>query len=198
MKRLFYTWGSVLLAAAISMNAAAAASKYKTEKERLSYAIGVQIGGSLKQQGFTDIDSGALGQAIADVLGGHELQVTKEDMQAAITEFQKKKLAERESEGKAAKVAGDKFRAENKKKKGVKVTKDGIQYEVIKAGKGKQPKATDTVTVHYTGKLINGKVFDSSVERGHGNLPAQWRHQGLDRDCADDESGREVARRDSA
>lgn len=166
MKQLFYFWGSILLACAVTMNAVAADSKFTTEKERLSYAIGVQIGGSLKQQGFTDIDAAALGQAIADVLNGSKPQVSVEDMQEAIKSFQKKKLAEREAQGNAAKEAGDKFRAENKKKKGVKVTKDGIQYEVLKAGNGKKPKATDTVTVHYTGKLIDGKVFDSSVERG--------------------------------
>lgn len=166
MKQLFYFWGSILLASAVTMNAFAADSKYTTEKERLSYAIGVQIGGSLKQQGFTDIDASALGQAIADVLSGAKPQVSMQDMQAAIQSFQKKKMAEREAEGKAAKEAGDKFRAENLKKKGVKVTKDGIQYEILKAGNGKKPKPTDTVTVDYTGKLINGKVFDSSIERG--------------------------------
>lgn len=166
MKQLFYFWGSILLASAVTMNAVAADAKFTTEKERLSYAIGVQIGGSLKQQGFTDIDAAALGEAIADVLNGSKPQVSVEDMQEAIKSFQKKKLAEREAQGKAAKEAGDKFRAENKKKKGVKVTKSGIQYEVLKAGNGKKPKPTDTVTVDYTGKLIDGKVFDSSVERG--------------------------------
>jgi FKBP-type peptidyl-prolyl cis-trans isomerase len=144
----------------------AADSKFSSEKERLSYAIGVQLGGSLKQQGFTDIDATALGQAIADVLNGKELQVSMQDMQAAIQSFQQKKQAERVAQGKAAKDAGDKFRAENKKKKGVKETKSGIQYEVIKDAKGKKPKATDTVTVHYHGTMIDGKVFDSSVNRG--------------------------------
>lgn len=176
MKQLFYFWGSVLLASAISMNAAAADVKYKTEKERLSYAIGTQIGRSLQQQGFSDIDPAALGQAVADTLNGHKPRVSNEDMQAAVAAFQKRKLAEREAEGKANKQAGDKFLAKNKKKKGVKVTKDGIQYEIIKQGKGKKPAATDTVTVNYTGKLINGKVFDSSVQRGH---PATFQVNGV-------------------
>jgi FKBP-type peptidyl-prolyl cis-trans isomerase FklB len=170
VKQLFSFWSSLLLVSAVSMNAVAADTntnaKFTTEKERLSYAIGVQIGGSLKQQGFTDIDAAAMGQAIADVLSGAKPQVSMEDMQAAIQSYQKKKIAEREAEGKSAKEAGDKFRAENAKKKGVKVTKSGIQYEVLKAGNGKKPTAKDTVTVDYTGKLINGKVFDSSVERG--------------------------------
>lgn len=167
MKRLFYFWGAILMTSAISVNAVAADGKYKTEKERLSYAIGMQIGGSLKQQGFTDIDPVVLGQAISDVLAGKKPEVSMEDMQAAIQAFQQRKTAEREAAGKVAKEAGDKYRAENKKKKGVKVTKDGIQYEILKKGKGKKPTVNDTVTVHYTGKLINGKVFDSSVERGH-------------------------------
>jgi FKBP-type peptidyl-prolyl cis-trans isomerase FklB len=166
VKQQIYFWGSLLLALAISTNALAAGSKYKTEKERLSYAIGVQIGGSLKQQGFDDIDPAALGQAVADVLSGAKLKVSKEDMQAAVQAFQNKKMAEHEAQAKANQAAGDKFRAKNKKKKGVKVTKDGIQYEVLKKGTGKHPTTKDTVTVHYTGKLINGKVFDSSVERG--------------------------------
>lgn len=176
MKQLLYFWGSVLLASAISLNALAAESQYKTEKERLSYAIGTQIGRSLKQQGFDDIDPAALGQAVADILSGHEPRVSNEDMQAAVAAFQKRKLAERDAAGKANKEAGDKFLAKNKKSKGVKVTKDGIQYEIIKQGKGKKPKATDTVTVNYTGKLINGKVFDSSVERGQ---PATFQVNGV-------------------
>ena len=181
MKQLIYILSIVLLASTViscktgtdkaatdkvSTDKAATNTKFATEKERLSYAIGVQIGGSLKQQGFTDIDAAALGQAISDVLTGVKPQVSVQDMQAAIQSFQKKKIAEREAEGKAAKEAGDKFRAENLKKKGVKVTKSGIQYEILKAGKGAKPKPTDTVTVDYTGKLISGKVFDSSVERG--------------------------------
>ena len=167
MKQQIYFWGSLLLACAISTNALAAGSNYKSEKERLSYAIGVQIGGSLKQQGFNEIDPAALGQAVSDVLSGAKLKVSNKDMQDAIQAFQKKKMAEHEAQAKANKEKGDKFRAKNKKKKGVKETKDGIQYEVLKQGNGKQPTAKDTVTVHYTGKLINGKVFDSSIERGH-------------------------------
>lgn len=166
MKQLISFWVAVLLASAISMNVTAAETTFKTEKQRLSYAIGTQVGRSLKQQGFEDIDPAALSQAIADILSGSELKVSQKDMQEAVAAFQKKKLAERESEGKANKKAGEEFLAKNKKKKGVKVTKDGVQYEIIKKGKGEKPKATDTVTVNYTGTLINGKEFDSSIKRG--------------------------------
>lgn len=177
MKRHFYFWGSAMLACAMSMNAAAAGKKPSTDKERLSYAIGVQIGGSLKRQGLDkDIDTKVLGEAITDVLKGHKPRLSEEEMKAAFEKFQKQKLAERAAEGKVAKAAGDKFRAKFKKKKGVKVTKSGIMYQVIKQGKGKKPKAGDTVTVNYTGKLVNGKVFDSSIERGR---PATFKVDGV-------------------
>jgi len=164
VKKAFYFLGTVLLAGAVAANASAA-DKYTSQKDRISYAIGTQIGNSLKAQGLSDIDPKVLGQAISDVLGGHKLRVSEKDMQAAMQAFQQQKLAEREAQGKANKKAGDKFLAANKKKKGVKVTKDGIQYEIIKEGTGKQPKPTDTVTVNYVGTLVNGTVFDSSIKR---------------------------------
>jgi FKBP-type peptidyl-prolyl cis-trans isomerase FklB len=169
VKKLIYFWGSVLLAGAVSMNALAAEKKLASDKERLSYAIGVQIGKSLKGDGLTsaEIDPSVMGQAIGDVISDGKLQLSVQEMQAALQAFQQKKAAEREAQAKANKEAGDKFRAENKKKKGVKETKDGIQYEILKKGEGEKPKATDTVTVNYVGKLINGKVFDSSIERHH-------------------------------
>jgi len=175
VKRLFPILAVALLATATSMNVGAA-EKYKTEKQRLSYAIGTQVGRSLKQQGFTDIDPSAMSQAIADVLSGSELKVSQKDMQEAVMNFQVKKAAEKKAEAKVNKEAGEKFLAKNKKKKGVKVTKDGIQYEVIKEGKGEKPKATDTVTVNYAGSLINGKEFDSSYKRGK---PASFQVNGV-------------------
>ena len=150
----------------IAMTASAAESKYKTQKERLSYAVGVQLGSSLKQQGITDLDAKVVGQAIADVLSGADFKVTQQDMQAAITKFQEEANAKRNAAAAKKKAEGEKFRADNKKRKGVKELANGIQYEVLKAGKGDKPTKTDTVTVHYHGTLTNGKVFDSSVKRG--------------------------------
>jgi len=98
VKKLFYFWGSILLAFAVTQNAAA--DKFKTEKERLSYAVGMQIGNSLKQQGFTDIDTNALSAAINDVISGAKPQVSMEEMQAAVQSFQQKKMAERQTEAK--------------------------------------------------------------------------------------------------
>jgi FKBP-type peptidyl-prolyl cis-trans isomerase FklB len=150
----------------LSLTVSAADSKYKTQKERLSYAVGVQLGSSLKQQGITDIDAKVVGQAISDVMSGAKLKVSQQDMQAAVNTFQQEMVSKRQAAAKKEKAAGDAFRAKNKKRKGVKELPNGIQYEVLKAGKGAKPKVTDTVTVHYHGTLIDGKVFDSSVKRG--------------------------------
>lgn len=157
---------AIVALSALAVTASAAGSKYKSQKERLSYAVGVQMGSSLKQQGITDLDAKAVGQAIADVLTGSKLKVSEKDMQAAVQAFQKEMTAKRQAAAGKKKAAGDKFRADNKKRDGVKTLTNGIQYEVLKAGDGAKPKKTDTVTVHYHGSLTNGTVFDSSVKRG--------------------------------
>lgn len=144
----------------------AADKKYNTQKEKLSYALGVQIGSNMKSQGITDVDAKAIGAAIADVMKGSKLQLSNEEMQAALTAYQQEMQKKRSAAADTAKAKGDKFLAENKKRKGVKVTDSGLQYEVLKEGKGEKPTATDTVTVHYHGSLIDGTVFDSSVKRG--------------------------------
>lgn len=156
----------ILLCAGFSIGAAASDKRPATEKEKFSYALGVNIGNSLKQQGLTDVDQETLTQAIKDVLSGNELRVSQPDMQTAIEAYSQKQQAERDEAAKKSKAAGEKYRADNKKNKGVKELPSGIQYEVLKEGKGKKPAATDTVTVHYHGMLISGKVFDSSVSRG--------------------------------
>lgn len=171
MKQYFYLTGALLLTLAVSANAAAAGKKLTSDKARLSYAIGVRIGDSLKRQGLDkELDPAILNEAINDMLRGHKTRLDEKQVQAALEKFQQRKMAERESkmksEGKVAKAEGAKFRAKFRKEKGVKVTKSGIMYKVIKQGKGKKPTANDRVTVDYVGKLPNGKVFDSSVARG--------------------------------
>lgn len=164
----FYTskFIAVAVLSALAFTATAGDSKYKSQKERLSYAVGVQMGSSLKHQGITNLDAKVVGQAIADVLAGSPLKVSEQDMQAAIQAFQQEMISKRQAAGAKKKAEGEKFRAKNKKRKGVKELTNGIQYEVLNAGKGAKPKKTDTVTVHYTGTLIDGTVFDSSVKRG--------------------------------
>lgn len=143
------------------------AADYKSEKAKLSYAIGVTMANSLKQQKIDgDVDAKLIGEAIVDILGGKKLKVSQADQQAAMTAFQQKMMAKQKEAADGKKSAGDKFRAENKKRKGVTELPNGIQYEVLKDAKGDKPKKTDKVTVHYHGTLIDGTVFDSSTKRG--------------------------------
>ena len=141
------------------------AAEIKTNQQKYSYAIGFQIGNNLKNESVK-VDIDLIAQAIKDVMSGSELKVSMEEMQAAVMEIQKEQQTARLERGKKSKEAGDKFLADNKKKKGVKVLESGIQYKVITSGKGEQPKTTDTVEVHYKGTLIDGKEFDSSYSRG--------------------------------
>ena len=150
----------------VVISAASADSTPSTDEQKFSYAIGFQMGQNLKQNGVTNIDAGALSQAISDVLSGGKLKLSPQEMQAAMNSFQQKMMAERNASGEKAKKIGEEFLAKNKTKKGVVTTASGLQYEILKEGKGNKPKANDTVEVHYHGTLVNGKVFDSSVERG--------------------------------
>ena len=138
--------------------------------DKVSYALGLGIGQQLAQMGATDLNIDDFAAAIKDVINGNELKVSHKDAQGIVQEYfrqQTEKInAMRAEQGKAAKEEGEKFLAENKKKEGVVTTKSGLQYTVLKEGTGKKPKATDRVKCHYEGFLINGNVFDSSVQRG--------------------------------
>jgi FKBP-type peptidyl-prolyl cis-trans isomerase FklB len=136
----------------------------KSQKEKLSYLIGVDIGRNLKARPV-DIDLNALALGVRDSLAGNPLRLTEEEM---------KKLAAALNQGvsERSRKQGKEFLAENRKKKGVVVLKSGLQYKVITKGTGKSPKAADTVTVHYRGTLIDGKEFASSYRQGQ---PATFR-----------------------
>lgn len=140
----------------------------KDPKLRASYAIGVDIGKSLSRQGL-ELDPKALAAGLGDALGGKPA-LNDEELRDALMALQKEFAAKREAKQAAAGAEnlkkGETFLAENGKKEGVKSTASGLQYKVQKAGAGKTPKATDTVKVHYHGTLIDGTVFDSSVDRG--------------------------------
>jgi FKBP-type peptidyl-prolyl cis-trans isomerase FklB len=137
-----------------------------TAKQKVSYGLGMDIGGSLKGAGLEggDVDSSALAQAIADVLFGKETALNQEEQAAAMREL--RDLITAKSKAAAAKKLeeGVKFLAANKKKPGIKTTKSGLQYEVIKSGKGPMPTKNDKVSTHYKGQLISGKVFDGSYK----------------------------------
>jgi FKBP-type peptidyl-prolyl cis-trans isomerase FklB len=137
----------------------------KTEKEKLSYTIGHQIGQGLKQDGF-DIDPAVVGQAIGDVMKGAKPALTVADMQAVLMASREKRLQARKALADKNLKAGQEFLAANKSKKDVVTLPSGLQYKVVKAGAGDKPRPEDTVTVHYHGTLIGGTVFDSSVARG--------------------------------
>ena len=154
---------AIVILSALAFTASAA--EYKSQKDRLSYAVGVQMGSSLKQQ-CLEVNAKVVGQAIADVLAGSKLKVSEADMTAAITAYQQEMEAKHKAAATKQKAAGVEFLAKNKKRKGVTTLASGVQYEVLKAGKGAKPKKTDEVVVHYTGSLIDGTVFDSSVKRG--------------------------------
>lgn len=145
----------------------------KEPRARASYSIGLDIGSNMKKQKL-DLDAKALAAGIADALAGKPA-LTPEEVRATLTEFQQKEMAKAEARAKTAGAenakAGEEFLAANAKKDGVKTTASGLQYKTIKSGSGKTPKASDTVKVHYTGTLIDGTVFDSSVER---NEPATF------------------------
>ncbi|MWV14110.1 FKBP-type peptidyl-prolyl cis-trans isomerase [Pseudomonas sp. R-28-1W-6] len=138
----------------------------KTPAQKASYGIGLNMGKSLAQQGIDDLDQKAISQGIADALGKQEQKLKDEELVEAFTFLQKRAEQRMLALNEEAAKAGKKFLEDNAKKDGVTTTASGLQYEVLKKADGAQPKATDVVTVHYEGKLTDGTVFDSSVERG--------------------------------
>ena len=138
--------------------------------DKLSYALGLGIGHQLLQMNAEGLNRDDFAQAIKDVMTGGELKMKDAEAQQIVQQF----FAEQEAiqqaanaeKGKAAKTEGEQFLAENAKKEGVKTTASGLQYQVLREGNGKQPKATDQVECHYEGTLIDGTKFDSSYDRG--------------------------------
>ena len=157
---------SASLMTAVTARAQDAPKKPESLAERISYSYGLMIARQLTERGI-EIDLDQFNAAFKSVVAKAEPLLTEEEVSAAFSENQKL-LDEKNATGadKANLEAGKAFLAANAKKEGVKTTASGLQYEVIKAGDGAKPKATDEVTVHYHGTLIDGKVFDSSVERG--------------------------------
>ena len=139
------------------------AQNLNTEMEKVSYSLGVNVAKSVKNQGLTSIDSEAIAQAFTDVFEGNELKISEQESNLVLQDYFGKLAKEAQS---ANVEAGQKFLAENAKRNGVTTTATGLQYEVLTEGSGDSPKETDKVTVHYHGTLIDGTVFDSSVERG--------------------------------
>lgn len=138
--------------------------------DKLSYALGLGIGQQLKSMDARDIIIDDFAQAIKDVLNDKELAVTNREAQQIVTKYfqekEEKMNAEKAEKGKVVREAGEAFLKENSSKEGVITTKSGLQYKVLQEGNGKSPKATDSVRCHYEGMLIDGTLFDSSLQRG--------------------------------
>ncbi|MDC3253084.1 FKBP-type peptidyl-prolyl cis-trans isomerase [Crocinitomicaceae bacterium] len=129
----------------------------------VSYCVGMSLGGSLLQQNLQGISTEVLAEAIQDAFDGKEMKYTPEEANTIIQNFLN---AEGEKKFGKNKEVSSAFLAENAKKEGVTTTESGLQYEIIEVGSGDKPEAQSNVTVHYHGTLIDGTVFDSSVERG--------------------------------
>ncbi|MBC7903376.1 MAG: FKBP-type peptidyl-prolyl cis-trans isomerase [Gemmatimonadaceae bacterium] len=141
----------------------AAKKPIRTGIDSLSYAIGMSLANFYKQQGITNINTALCNQGISDVLRSEKTLLTEEQMNMSITNYLQNLKSEKAS---GNKKAGETFLAENKSKPGVLTTASGMQYQIIKEGTGEKPGPTDQVKCHYHGTLLDGTVFDSSVDRG--------------------------------
>ena len=143
----------------------------KTQREKNSYALGMNIGTGLKKQGATaSVDPILVSRGLRDALTGGKTAMTEDEMRAALqqlmNEVRSAQEAKAHSEGATARKDGEAFLAANKSKEGVQTLPDGLQYKILQQGSGPKPTANDTVTVNYRGTLISGKEFDSSYKRG--------------------------------
>ena len=165
MKQLF-TSGVLMMAVFLSGNVLA--TELETEAQKLGYIIGMDIGASLKQQG-ADLDLDTLVEAIKATYNNEPLALTPEEAASIRETFIAARRAEAEQQRASMTsinaAEGDKFLLENRVKEGVQVTDSGLQYKVIVMGEGDKPAASDKVTVHYRGTLLNGEEFDSSYSR---------------------------------
>jgi FKBP-type peptidyl-prolyl cis-trans isomerase len=162
----------VAIALALSLIGGTAMTQKKqptTQKEKVSYSIGVNIAKNFKMQGI-EIDQALFIQGLKDALAGSKCIMSDQDMESTMMAFQQemqgKAQAKQKVDGDKNMKQGETFLAANKKKEGVVTLSSGLQYKVIKAGTGPKPAATNTVKCHYRGTLIDGTEFDSSYKRG--------------------------------
>jgi FKBP-type peptidyl-prolyl cis-trans isomerase len=161
--------------AAAPLFAADSSPNLSDQKDKTSYALGVNFGQNLKSQGV-EVNLDTVRKGMEDALAGKP-QLNNEQMRETFTALRTQIQAHMEEKRKENKAEGDKFLAENATKPGVKKTESGLEYKVIKEGSGESPKPTDEVTVKYTGKLIDGTVFDSTEKQG--GKPATFRVTGV-------------------
>ncbi|WP_263080778.1 FKBP-type peptidyl-prolyl cis-trans isomerase [Endozoicomonas sp. Mp262] len=150
--------------------------KYVTVEERVSYGIGRQMGDQLSGNPIEGLSIDAVLAGLADSLNGAPSAVEHGALQEAFEKMQNRLQAKQAEQAKEFAAEGEKYLAENAKRTEIKVTESGLQYEVLVEGKGPKPEATSTVRTHYHGTLVDGTVFDSSVERGQ---PAEFPVNGV-------------------
>jgi FKBP-type peptidyl-prolyl cis-trans isomerase FklB len=146
-----------------------AAPELKTDKDKLSYALGMNIGQNFRKQGL-DVDPAIVAKAFVDAFNNGKSVMSEQDMQATLTaaaqEIRKKQAAAQAEKGQQAQAEGEKFLADNKTKEGVVALPSGLQYKILKQGTGQKPTLEDTVICNYKGTLINGTEFDASEKHG--------------------------------
>ncbi len=146
----------------------AVSAEMNTTEDSVSYALGVSIANNLKNSGFENLNVDLLAEAMRDLLAEGDLKIKQEECDPMIQAYMQ---TAKQKKGEAAMQKGKDFLAENAKKEGVVTLPSGLQYQVIKEGTGDKPGLTEKVSTHYHGTLIDGTVFDSSVDRG---TPAQF------------------------
>ena len=146
-------------------------SNLETLEQKASYGVGRQMGDQLANPPFGGFDSAAALAGFSDAIAGKDLQVSAEQINAALREIQSRMQAEEAAKSQQLAADGEAYLAENAKRSEITVTESGLQYEVITEGSGARPTRADTVRTHYHGTLIDGTVFDSSVQR---NQPAEF------------------------
>lgn len=145
--------------------AAADSVSLKDQKDKASYSIGLNIGSNLKQQGL-DLNTDALAAGLKDALTGGKPILSDDEIREALSALQTQMMDKKKASLEVNKKEGEAFLAANGSKEGVMTLPSGLQYKILKAGNGKKPKTSDTVSTHYRGTLINGTEFDSSYQRG--------------------------------
>ncbi|MEL6624432.1 MAG: FKBP-type peptidyl-prolyl cis-trans isomerase [Bacteroidota bacterium] len=162
----------------------ATVSSLANNNDSVSYAIGMSVGKNLKDQGTTDPNVTAMAQGIKDAIAEGDMLLQEQDMIAVLTQYQRERQMamqqEQMEQGRTNQAAADAFLAENANKEGVIVHESGVQYEILKEGTGASPTVEDKIKIHYHGTLLDGTVFDSSVDRGEpitfplSNLIRAW------------------------
>jgi FKBP-type peptidyl-prolyl cis-trans isomerase len=166
LKWIIVLFGGVLL---VSQLNAQQTLTLKSQKEKISYITGLDIGKNLKNQS-ADIDPDILVRGIKDGFSGGKVLLTEQEVRETVTVFQKEMIAKQQTLAEKNKKEAEAFLAVDKKKEGIVTLPSGLQYKVIKPGVGRKPKPSDTVVVHYRATLINGTEFSNSHLRGQPEI----------------------------